>query len=227
MLDEDYKKERIALENKYIDLRAPFVEKREQIVNATIEVEDVDYPSREGDNEEDKEGEDDGPDTGIPGFWLQAMTHHQFLRQFIHQCDLEVLEELSDITIEHNNDMTGFTLTFKFKENDYFTNKELKKKYVVTPDLLDFKGNMELEEASGTDIDWKAGKNLLVKELKKKQKAKSGKRAGQTRVITTQGKTDYFLCMFCSVLFYSVLFYSILFYSILFYFIVLYCIWLS
>lgn len=48
----------------------------------------------------------------------------------------------------------------------------------MDPDILDV-DSPSLESATGTEIDWKPGKNLCVKEIQKKQKAKSGKRKGE------------------------------------------------
>ena len=49
---------------------------------------------------------------------------------------------------------------------------------MISPDLLDDKAPA-LSESTGTDIDWKPSKNLCITEIKKKQKAKSGRNKGQ------------------------------------------------
>lgn len=68
----------------------------------------------------------------------------------------------------------------------------LSKKYEVSPDLLDDKAPA-LSECSGTDIAWKAGKNLTVTETVKKQKAKAGKNKGQVKtVVTSAPKPSFF-----------------------------------
>lgn len=59
-----------------------------------------------------------------------------------------------------------------------YVSQELKKTYVVAPDLLEEKAP-ELNTVDGTEIQWLAGMNLCVTETKKKQKAKSGRNAGQ------------------------------------------------
>jgi len=61
-------------------------------------------------------------------------------------------------------------------------NTTLTKKYTIQPDLLD--DNAMLDECFGTEIKWKEGKDLTVAEIKKKQKAKSGKNKGQVRTVT-------------------------------------------
>lgn len=58
------------------------------------------------------------------------------------------------------------------------TAQELTKSYVVAPDLLEEKAPA-LTSVDGTKIDWKHKKNLCMTETKKKQKAKSGRKAGQ------------------------------------------------
>ena len=60
----------------------------------------------------------------------------------------------------------------------------LTKKYGVTPSLLDDTAPaLTLNE--GSEIDWKPSKNLCVKEVTKKQKAKGGKNKGQVRTVTS------------------------------------------
>jgi nucleosome assembly protein 1-like 1 len=72
--------------------------------------------------------------------------------------------------------------------------QELTKKYELT-DILDEKGP-QLIDVTGTEIEWKEGKNLCVKEIKKKQKAKAGKNKGQIRQITKQVPTPSFFHYF-------------------------------
>ena len=60
----------------------------------------------------------------------------------------------------------------------------LTKKYLLTPDLVD--DQPTLSDIQVTAPQWKAGKNLTVTEVQKKQKAKAGKNKGQVRVITKQ-----------------------------------------
>jgi nucleosome assembly protein 1-like 1 len=68
----------------------------------------------------------------------------------------------------------------------------LTKKYVVNPDLLDDKAPA-LSKCEGCEIQWKEGKDLTVTEVKKKQKAKSGKNKGQVRMVTsTEPKASFF-----------------------------------
>jgi len=56
----------------------------------------------------------------------------------------------------------------EFEPNEYFTNIELTKIMIADKDDQD-----DYKESKGTDIDWKEGKNVTVKTIKKKQKNKS------------------------------------------------------
>lgn len=51
------------------------------------------------------------------------MSNHGTIGQLVTEEDMEALEALEDITCEYNESWSGFTLTFLFKENKYFSNK--------------------------------------------------------------------------------------------------------
>ena len=56
--------------------------------------------------------------------------------------------------------MQGFKIVFEFSDNSYFSNKELVKTYyMVSDDAAD----PVLQKATGTNIQWAAGKNPGVK----------------------------------------------------------------
>lgn len=122
---------------------------------------------------------------GIPSFWLQVLGNNPVTGELITEDDIPALTCLEDIKCEYNETYTTFTLCFEFRENEYFSNTVFKKSYTLSPDCLDDK-SPSLIDASSTPIEWKEGKNLLVKEIKKKQKAKSGKNKGQVRTIVKQ-----------------------------------------
>merc|ERR1712107_796695 len=87
--------------------------------------------------------------------------------------------------------MGGFTLHFHFAPNQFFTNSVLTKCYEMKceppeDDPFSFEGP-EIFKCTGCPIDWQKGKNLTVKQVKKKQKHKS---KGSVRTITKQVKAD-------------------------------------
>jgi nucleosome assembly protein 1-like 1 len=50
------------------------------------------------------------------------MRNHPVLGGLITEEDLPALLSLSDIKLSYNEDMSGFTLTFTFDENEFFSN---------------------------------------------------------------------------------------------------------
>ena len=116
-VDAEYKKERIALENKYRELKKPIYHSQSQIVSG-----EVDVPAEEGPDpsSEDAEGE---AVKGIPGYWAQALINHPAVQEIVSMEDMPAMEAITDIKCTYNEDYTSFTLTFHFAENEYFTNQ--------------------------------------------------------------------------------------------------------
>ena len=91
----------------------------------------------------------------------------------------------------------AFTLHFHFHPNDYFTNTVLTKEYHMKcepseDDPFSFEGP-EIYKCTGCAVNWKQGKNLTVKTVKKKQKHKS---KGNVRTVTKTVKNDSFFNFF-------------------------------
>ena len=93
--------------------------------------------------------------------------------------------------------MQAFTLHFHFHANDFFTNTVLTKEYHMKcepseDDPFSFEGP-EIYKCTGCAVNWKQGKNLTVKTVKKKQKHKS---KGNVRTVTKTVKNDSFFNFF-------------------------------
>jgi len=119
------------------------------------------------------------------------------LLEMVQEADEPVLKKLQDITVTFSENPMGFTLHFYFAPNDYFTNSVLTKEYEMKcepseDDPFSFEGP-EIFKCKGSTINWKEGKNLTVKTVKKKQKHKS---KGNVRTITKQVKNDSFFNFF-------------------------------
>merc|ERR1712062_897322 len=113
------------------------------------------------------------------------------------EADEPLLHKLTDITVTFSEQPMGFTLHFYFAPNDYFSNLILTKEYEMKcepseDDPFSFEGP-EIFKCKGCTINWKEGKNLTVKTVKKKQKHKS---KGNVRTITKQVKNDSFFNFF-------------------------------
>ena len=60
---------------------------------------------------------------GVPNFWLQVFGNHPVTAEIINEHDIPALSSLEDVRCDYNEDYTTFTLTFDFKENEFFNNK--------------------------------------------------------------------------------------------------------
>merc|ERR1712002_1418488 len=121
---------------------------------------------------------------GIPDFWLTAMRNVELIEEMIQEHDEPLLKHLTDVKLIFTGKKVddveeaemGFVLEFHFSPNDYFTNTALTKTYRMKsePDKDDpfsFDGP-DIFACTGCKIDWKKGKNITQKQVKKKQKHK-------------------------------------------------------
>lgn len=165
--------------------------------------------------DEEKVETTDLPDDakGIPEFWLTALKNVDTLADMIQEHDEPILKHLQDIRVVFTGpdsmvDTTqypqptpmGFVLEYHFSPNPFFTNNVLTKSYKMKcePDDDDpfaFEGP-EIVSASGCHIDWKKGKNVTQKVVKKKQKRKGSPGRGQTRFVSKTVKNDSFFNFF-------------------------------
>ncbi|KAK9497507.1 hypothetical protein O3M35_004213 [Rhynocoris fuscipes] len=135
---------------------------------------------------------------GIPQFWLTIFKNVAMLNDMVQPHDEPILAHLQDIKVTFlEKDPMGFILEFYFSENAYFTNNVLSKQYDMKclPDEQDpfsFEGP-EIYKCKGCTINWKTGKDVTVKVVKKRQKHKS---RGNTRTVTKLVKNDSFFNFF-------------------------------
>lgn len=171
---EEFEKERRALEEKYSALFNPlFVKRSDELAKGKI-----------------------------PQFWLSAFKNCEMISENITDKDMTVLRFLTDVTStevtseeaaaspEGASKLTAgsYTIYFKFADNPFFENDVLTKTYVMEPD-----DDGELDHAVGCKINWKPGKDLTTKLLKKKIR---GGRGGAGKVITKKEPCDSFFNFF-------------------------------
>ena len=143
-------------------------------------------------------GTSDDKVTGIPSFWLTIFRNVEMIEDTVKEHDEPLLNHLEDVKVVYaDNKGLDFTLEFHFSDNEYITNKVLTKTYVVEckvdeNDPFSFNGP-NIVQATGCKIDWKKGKNLTVKTVKKKQRHKG---RGQTRTITKTVPNESFFNFF-------------------------------
>jgi nucleosome assembly protein 1-like 1 len=98
-----------------------------------------------------------------------------------------VLKYLSKLEYLPAGDKTdNFTIRFTFEMNEFFTNTILTKSFYL-------KDGENPVRSDGTIIEWKEGKNVTKKTVKKKQK---NKKNGKQRVIATEMDADSFFNFF-------------------------------
>ncbi|KDR23730.1 Nucleosome assembly protein 1-like 4 [Zootermopsis nevadensis] len=208
------------LECKYQKLYTPLYEKRGDIISGLYEPTDLECEWDSGDEKEEQLSSDmknkvkiEEVDTakkqeneinkneevkGIPNFWLTIFKNVQMLSEMVQEHDEPILKYLFDVKVIflESNPM-GFVLEFHFSPNEYFSNSVLTKEYEMkcTPeegDPFSFEGP-EIYKCKGCIIDWKKGKNVTVKTIKKKQKHKS---RGSVRTVTKTVQNDSFFNFF-------------------------------
>lgn len=219
-IEAEFYREVHKLECDYALRYGPLCEKRTTIVTGGYEPndEEADWPSDKEDEDEladevknkvnleekkDEEKEKDaekeeGESKGVPGFWLTIFKNVDMLSEMIQPHDEAVLNHLQDVkVIFSEKDPMGFTLEFHFESNEHFSNTVLTKQYTMRSepdegDPFSFEGP-EIVKCKGCKIDWKKGKNVTVKTVKKKQKHKG---SGTTRTITKTVQSDSFFNFF-------------------------------
>lgn len=208
-IEAKFFKEVHELECKYQKLYTPLYEKREKIVNGVYEPNDEESQWPSDDEEElakelkektdlnNKEKEEDKDIKGIPDFWLTIFKNCSILADMVQPHDEPILKHLLDIKSIVEVDPMVFTLEFYFSPNEYFTDKVLRKQYIMkcTPeedDPFSFEGP-EIYKCTGCPINWNKRKNVTLKTIKKKQKHTS---RGVLRTVTHTEPNDSFFNFF-------------------------------
>ncbi|KAF4684194.1 nucleosome assembly [Perkinsus olseni] len=130
---------------------------------------------------------------GVPEFWLTVLKNSANFGPEIEDHDKEALEHLIDIKAEEipgekaEDLIAGLKITFVFNENPFFENKTLSKTYHFSEvnDML----RHEIKCIDSDTVAWKAGKDLTLKTVVKKNK-----KTGATK--TVQKERDSFFRFF-------------------------------
>ena len=120
----------------------------------------------------------------LQDYWLKALKNSEFGFEITDK-DEEILKHLERIEGHKNEDETKVSIKFHFSENQWFTNTEIIKEFMLEGD--------EIKKSYGDAIQWKEGKNITVKVVKKKQK---NKKTGEKKVSTKEIKQDSFFHFF-------------------------------
>nr|CAD2148353.1 unnamed protein product [Meloidogyne enterolobii] len=149
--------------------------------------------------EQDAPVEGGEPSKGIPSFWYNVLNSVTHTADMIKECDQPILQYLIDITSESHENTPGFTLSFHFAKNPYFTDSVLQKHYQLQiglseDDPFDYDGPTVVKSKS-FGINWNTGKDVTTKIIKTKKK--KGPSAG--KFVTKTVKNESFFNFFENV----------------------------
>lgn len=103
---------------------------------------------------------------GIPDFWFKCLKNNKLCMQVVKEKDVDVFSKLTCLKVEDELDEERKkirTLTLTFAENEYFTNEALTLTIKYTDSDPD-----EPSTITGSPINWKDGKDMSKKKIKKK-----------------------------------------------------------
>lgn len=123
----------------------------------------------------------------IEGYWSKCLSSASLIKEAMGKDDDLLLQHLDNIHVLDEEGTDNFTIVFSFKENEIIKNKELTKRFELK--------DAQPLKTEGCEIEW-TGKNLTMKEIKKKQK---NKKTGQQRVVTRQVKAKSIFNFFSSI----------------------------
>lgn len=103
----------------------------------------------------------------------------------LKQCDEPILKLLKKVEATKAEDDTKLTVVFHFAPNDYFSNEKITKHFDIDGD--------EIKKSYGDKIEWKEGKNVTVKLIKKKNKnKKTGEKVTKTKEVKEESFFNFF-----------------------------------
>ena len=214
-LNDEFNEACKKLEAKILEKKKPFLDQRKDIIAGETESYG-DLTEKFDTTHEDlktkvaaivkppkKEGEEEDPvkepldvsylkgKKGVPDFWVRAIKSNKLIMDEVKPNDEKIIDLVTHVeTMTKENEETKnmeLTLSMTFqKENDFFTNETLS----VT---LEFEDEESVKEVRGTKIDWKDGKDVTQKKIKKKQKHK---KTGETRTVVKTVDANSFFNIF-------------------------------
>jgi nucleosome assembly protein 1-like 1 len=209
-LQNQYKRECLELEKKYLQLQQPLFDRRKAIISGSAKPTEEEILAGEAQSAKDDEDftplpkETDFASTAaaIPEFWLTALRNSIGLSDLITDRDASALKHLTNISLAYLSEdkdkdqatgaKPGFTLLFEFSPNEFFENEVLSKTYVYQEEV-GYSGDFVYDRAIGTEIKWKDDKDLTKEYEVKKQRNKTTNR---TRFVKKAHPTESFFNFF-------------------------------
>ncbi|KAG6889427.1 hypothetical protein C0995_001195 [Termitomyces sp. Mi166 len=197
-LQNQYKRECLELEKKYLALQMPLYQRRNAIIagESAPTQEEIDageqYSIKDDDEYVTIPKGTNPTASGISEFWLTALRNHPGFSDLITERDADALKHLTDIRIQYLDDKPGFKLLFAFSPNEYFQNDILEKTYIYQNEV-GYSGDFVYDRAIGTEIKWKDDKDLTKEFEIKKQRNKNTNR---TRLVRKARPAESFFNFF-------------------------------
>lgn len=167
-LDKALEAEVEAIECKFRATFAPLTSEINNIVSGQHDYTDIDFQEI-GDLLTEQEQElkhNYFTKEKIAEFWLKVFTNSDVLGEQIEQRDEPLLKHLEKVEAGKSEDLKKLWVDFYFSENQWFTNSKVHKEFELEEEVI--------KKSSGDQINWKEGKNITVKIVKKKNKKKGG-----------------------------------------------------
>jgi len=103
----------------------------------------------------------------IQGFWVTAFLNHPQISALLSEEDEKALAYMESLSVKENDDIkSGYKVVFTFKENPYFSNKQIEKEIKLNED-----GELV---GTATTIDWKPGKSLMSAQAQTEEGLQAG-----------------------------------------------------
>jgi len=199
-LQNQYKRECLELERKYLELQKPLYDRRHAIITGAAQPTPEEIAAGEAQSQKDDPEytplpADSTNTAAIPEFWLTALRNHIGLAELITERDAAALKHLTDIRVSYlptTDQKPGFKLSFYFSPNEFFENEVLEKTYLYQEEV-GYSGDFMYDRAIGTEIKWKEDKDLTKEFEIKKQRNKNTNR---TRLVRKARPTESFFNFF-------------------------------
>lgn len=102
----------------------------------------------------------------ISEFWLKVFMNSDVIGEHVEERDEPLLKHLEKVEAGKSEDLKTLWVDFFFSQNEWFSNDKLHKEFTLEGEVI--------KKSSGTAVEWKEGKNITVKIVKKKNKKKGG-----------------------------------------------------
>ena len=169
-LDKQLQAEQEVIERKYREQYLPFIEDINSIVMGKYTFTDTDFQEiGELLTEQEQETKHNYfTQEKISEFWLKTFMNSDVLGEHIEERDEPLLKNLEKIEAGKSEDLSSLWVDFFFSENEWFSNAKIHKELSLEGEVI--------KKSSGDKIEWKEGKNITVKIVKKKNKKKGGEK---------------------------------------------------